>query len=262
MLRHPCILRGPQTKGDKIRIGCLTPTFLGAQKRAKMPRHPCILGVPKQRGTKSKLAASPLPSRGPKRRHKCYVTPAFSGSPNKGGQKQSRLPHPLPSRGSPSKGGQNQKWLSHPCLLGGPKEGENAMLPLHSRESATEGDKIRSRYQKHNKDRPGVLNSTGKLGPKRGRKYVTPAFSGIPKQRGTKSKLAASPLPSRGPKRGQKCRVTPAVSRVPKQRGGGSELAASPLPSRGPKRGRKCYVTPAFSEVPNKGDKIRSQNLR
>ena len=30
----------------------------------------------------------------------------------------------------------------------------------------------------------------------------------------------------------------------------------------GPKRGRKCYVTRAFSGVPNKGDKIRSQNLR
>ena len=30
----------------------------------------------------------------------------------------------------------------------------------------------------------------------------------------------------------------------------------------GPKRGRKCYVTPAFSGVPNKGDNIRSQNLR
>ena len=25
---------------------------------------------------------------------------------------------------------------------------------------------------------------------------------------------------------------------------------------------QKCYVTPAFSGVPNKGDKIRSQNLR
>ena len=30
----------------------------------------------------------------------------------------------------------------------------------------------------------------------------------------------------------------------------------------GPKRGRKCYITPAFSGVPNRGDKIRSQNLR
>ena len=31
------------------------------------------------------------------------------------------------------------------------------------------------------KDCPGFLNSTGRLGPKRGRKcYVTPAFSGVP----------------------------------------------------------------------------------
>ena len=35
-----------------------------------------------------------------------------------------------------------------------------------------------------------------------------------------------------------------------------------PLPSRGSKRGRKCYVTPALPGVPNKGDKMRSQNLR
>ena len=27
---------------------------------------------------------------------------------------------------------------------------------------------------------PGFLNSTGRLGPKRGRCYVTPAFSGVP----------------------------------------------------------------------------------
>ena len=34
------------TKGKEIRSGCLTPTFLGAQKRAEMLRHPCILGGP------------------------------------------------------------------------------------------------------------------------------------------------------------------------------------------------------------------------
>ena len=40
------------------------------------------------------------------------------------------------------------------------------------------------------KDCPGFLNSTGRLGPKRGRKcYVTPAFSGVPKRRGTKSEV-------------------------------------------------------------------------
>ena len=35
VLRNPCILGGPQTKRDEIRIGCLTPTFSGAQKRAE-----------------------------------------------------------------------------------------------------------------------------------------------------------------------------------------------------------------------------------
>ena len=40
-------------------------------------------------------------------------------------------------------------------------------------------------------------------------------------------------------------------------------MVASPLPSRGPKRGRKCYVTPAFSGVPNAkcGDNISSGYL-
>ena len=46
MLHHPCILWYIQTKGDKIRIGCLTPTFREAHKGAA----PCILGHPRQRG--------------------------------------------------------------------------------------------------------------------------------------------------------------------------------------------------------------------
>ena len=42
-----------------------------------------------------------------------------------------------------------------------------------------------------------------------------------------------------------------------------SELAASGLPSRGPKRGRNCYITPAFLGVPNgkRGEKIRMESL-
>ena len=40
---------------------------------------------------------------------------------------------------------------------------------------------------------PGFLNSTGRLGPKGARKCnVTPAFSGVPKQRGTKSEVKTS----------------------------------------------------------------------
>ena len=88
--------------GNKIRSGCLTSAFSGAQKRAEMLRHPCILGDPQRqaRGAKSELV--------------------------------------------PNKGEQNQKWLPQPCLLGGPKEGGNATSPLHSRESPTQGNKIRS----------------------------------------------------------------------------------------------------------------------
>ena len=54
MIRHPCILGGPQrqargaksevspAKGNKIKSGCLTLAFLGAHKRAEMLCHPCI----------------------------------------------------------------------------------------------------------------------------------------------------------------------------------------------------------------------------
>ena len=108
--------------------------------------------------------------------------------------------------------------------------------------------------------------------------------------KGTKSEVANSPLPSRGPKRGRKCYVTPAFLQASNKRdiirsgyltpatleaqkraevlrnpcilGGprqkGQEVAISPLPSWGPKRGRKCYITPAFSRVPHKVNKIRS----
>ena len=44
----------------------------------------------------------------------------------------------------------------------------------------------------------------------------------------------------------------------PHHRGTKSEVAVSPLPSRGPKRGRECYVTPAFSGVHyRKGGKLK-----
>ena len=48
MLHSPCILGDPQTKGDKIRIGCLSPAFWGAHKWAEMLHNPCILGYPQQ----------------------------------------------------------------------------------------------------------------------------------------------------------------------------------------------------------------------
>ena len=42
----------------------------------------------------------------------------------------------------PNEGKKNLKWLPHPCLLGGPKDGGNAMSPVHSRGSPTAGNKI------------------------------------------------------------------------------------------------------------------------
>ena len=68
----------------------------------------------------------------------------------------------------------------------------------------------------------------------------------FPNKRGKQRALAASPLPSRGPKTGRKCYLTPAFSGVPnakrgeeircvpQQRGKQTEVVASPLPSRGP----------------------------
>ena len=75
MLHQPCILRDPQTKADKIRIGCLNPAFWG-----------------------------------PKSGRKCYITPAFLGVPNKGDKIKvgpkggANATSPLHSRGSPTKG--------------------------------------------------------------------------------------------------------------------------------------------------------------
>ena len=90
MLRHPCVLGGPQTKGDKIRIGCLTPAFSGpkrgrkcyvtrdkikiggltpafqgAQKRVEMLHHPCILGGAQTKRDKIRIGC---------------LTPAFQGA--------------------------------------------------------------------------------------------------------------------------------------------------------------------------------------
>ena len=52
MLHPPCILGGPQTNGDKIRIGCLNPAFWGTHKWAEMPRQRCFLRDTQQRRQK------------------------------------------------------------------------------------------------------------------------------------------------------------------------------------------------------------------
>ena len=135
---------------------------------------------------------------GPKRGRKCYVTPAFSGVPNKGEQ--------------------NQK--SKPTL--------GVTMMHHATKPGF-------------KDCPGLLNSTGRLEPKRERKcYVTPAFSGVP---------------NKGEQH-QKSKPMPGVTMMHHATKRGFKYCPSFLNSTGrlgPKRGRKCYVTPACSGVPDKG---------
>ena len=172
---------------------------------------------------------------------------------------------PLHSRGSPKKGGHNQNWW-------GPQVGGNATSPLHSRGSPTKGTTSKWAHKwaemlhhpcilggpqrKGGKIRIGGAHKWAEMlhhpcilggpqqrgqhqsGPTSGRKcYITPAFSGVPKERGTKSELA-------GPTSGRKCYITPAFSGVPNKgdnikvgpQVGGN--ATSPLHSRGsPKKG-------------------------
>ena len=249
---------------------------------------------------------------GPKRGRKCYVTPAFSGVPNKGGQNQKSkrtlgvtMMLLVPKHGFKDCPG----FLNSTGRLG-PKRGRKCYVtPASSRVPNKGGQNQKSKrtlgvtmmllVPKHGfKDCPGFLNSTGRLGPKRGRKcYVTPAFSGVPNKGGQNQKSKRTLgvtmmllVPKHGfkdcpgflnstgrlgPKRGRKCYVTPAFSRVP-NKGGQNQKSKRTLgvtmmllvPKRGfkdcpgflnstgrlgPKRGRKCYVTPAFSGVPNKG---------
>ena len=151
MLSHPCILGYPQTTGDKIKSGRLTHAFSGAQKRAKMLCHPRILRDPQTKGDKIKRG---------------YLTPAILGA-NK-----------------------RAEMLPHLCVLGYPQ---------------TKRDKIRS----------GCLTRAFSGAQKRAKNAMSPLHS----RAFPKSGLGTSPLPAQGSRRGRKCYFTPAFSGVPKQRG-------------------------------------------
>ena len=144
----------------------------------------------------------------------------------------------------------------------GPKEGGNATSPLHSRGSPKEGEQnqkpkprpgvtmMHHATKRGFKDCPGFLNSTGRLGPKRGRKcYVTPAFSGVPKRRGTKSENKTYARGHHDAPRDKAC--IQRLSRFPQyHRKVGAQKRAEML--RHP-----CIL----GGPQKKGNKIRSQNL-
>ena len=274
VLHHPCVLGGPQTRGQSQwwptsgRKCYIIPAFSGVPKhRDKVKGGPQVRGSATSplrsrgspnKGTKSKVAHKwaevlhhPCVPGGPQTRgqgqwwptsgRKCYITPAFSGVPQQG-DKVKRGPQvggsatsPLLSRGSPDTGTKSKvahKWaevLHHPCVLGGPQtRGQRQWWP-------TSGQKC----------------------------YITPAFSGVPKQ-GDKVNgglqvggSATSPLRSRGSRnKGTEGMVAhkwaevlhhPCVLGGPQTRGQRQWWPTS---------GRKCYITPAFWGVPKQGDKV------
>ena len=195
-----------------------------------------------------RIATSPLPSwgsqtrgqsqRSPTSGQNCYITPAFlgvpkqgdkvKGGPQVGGSATSRVR----SWGSPNKGTKSKvahKWaelLHHPCLLGGPQtRGQSQRWP-------TSGQNC----------------------------YITPAFSGVPKQ-GDKVQVggsATSPVRSRGsPNKGTKSKVAHKWAEVlhhPCLLGGPQTRGQS---QRWPTSGQNCYITPALLRVPKQGDKVK-----
>ena len=297
----PLRARGSANKGTKSKV---------AHKWAELLHHPCVLGGPQTRGQSQRWPANG---------RNCYITPAFSGVP-KQGDKVKGAPQvggsatsPLRSRGSPNKGTKSKvahKWaqlLDHPCVLGcsqtrgqsqrwrtsgrnryitpafsgvpkqgdkvkgGRKMGRIATSPLRSRGSPNKGtkSKVPQKWAE-------VLHQHCVLGgpQTRGQSqrwrtsghncYITHAFSGVRKQ-GDKVKggaqvggIATSPLRSRGsPNKGTKSKVPHKCAQLlhhPCVLGGPQTRGQS---QRWPANGQNCYITPAFSAVPKQGDKIK-----
>ena len=132
--------------------------------------------------------------------------------------------------------------LHHPCILGGPQQREQ-----NQKSKPTPGVTMMHHATKRGfKDFPGFLNSTGRLGPKRGRKcYVTPAFSGVPNKG---DKIRSQNLRRGSPwcttQQSVDSNIVPVSSIAPEGWGpkeGGN--ATSPLHSRGsPTKGTKSEV--------------------
>ena len=165
-------------------------------------------------GTKTDVATSTLPSRGPMRGQNCYVSPSFTAVPNANVRDKIRSGDLTPTFSGAHKGAE---LLRNPCTLGGsptPSAGtksEVATSPLPPRgprrawncdttpafsevANAKRGDKIQNR-------RPHACFLRGPeedgMATQRLHSRGSPAPSA-----GTKSELASSPLPFRGPKRG------------------------------------------------------------
>ena len=167
--------------------------------------------------------------------------------------------------------------LRHPCILGDPqRQARGTKSEVVTSHLPSRGPKrgwsccvtpafsgILKRGEQNQKWLPHLCLLKA---PKRAEVLCHPGILRGPEKRRRKSPLAASTLPSQGPK-GCKNDISSLYSRGsptpsagskirsgPQQRGTKSEVAVSPSPSRGPQKGRKCYVTPAFSGIPRRGE--------
>ena len=275
LLYHPCVLGGPQTRGQSQRWptsgqNCyITPAFLGVPKQGDK-----VKGGPQVGGS----VTSPLPS---------------WGSPNKGtkskvAHKWAELLHHPCALGGPQTRGQSQRWPTSgqncyitPAFLGVPKQGDkvkgdpqvggSAASPLRSRGSANKGTKSKVAHKwAEVLHHPCVLGGPQTRGqsqrcPTSGQNcYITPAFLGVPEQ-GDKvkggpqvNKIATSPLRAWGsPNKGTKSKVAHKWAELlhhPCAHGGPQTRGQS---QRWPTSGQNCYITPAFLGVPKQGDKVK-----
>ena len=183
------------------------------------------------------------PSRGDKIR-KSNITVAFSQAqrgakllckpcvlwgPQKKGQNQNWLPQPRASR--VSKGGRN--CYTTPTFPGIPRQGDNSRI--------------------------GYLTSAFSGSQRGWSGYVMP-MSGS-QQKGTKSEVATSSLPSQGPKTGAELLCNYCVVGVTPGKRDNIKIATSCLCSPGARRGRNRYPTLAFSGGASRGDKIRNSYI-
>ena len=196
-----------------IKSGYLIPAFSGGQKTADMPCHPYSIGGPPRQAREEnerwllhpcllgiqnivEMLNYPYILEGPQTRRgneirSGYLTRVFLEA-----QKRAEVLRHAYLLGGPQRRarGQNQKSLLHLCLLGGKKRAE---VLRHFRVSPTPSAWGEHTWLPHQ----WVLGAL-----KTAEMLHHPYILGIrtPKP-GSKSEVAMSPLPSRGPKRGRRC---------------------------------------------------------
>ena len=122
--------------------------------------------------------------------------------------------------GDPQHRGTKSEVAASPYDLRGPKKSANDSSPMHSRGSSTPSAQSKiggGPRQRINKRRSGCLTPAFSLAEKRAEVLHQPCKLGEPQQRGTKSEVATSPLPSRGHKTGRNCYITPALLGIPRE---------------------------------------------